>query len=203
MAQKMSGGDRLVAVLEGMAAQLKKNSWAARVVAFIADYLLCGMLSFLPATLIYQLLRGEGTFTGLADFVAAGHGMGVVVAVFVWSLAMTYAYYVLVPLKLMAGQTPGKRMVHLEVVMLNGNPASLSALSLRWAVMTFVETLATIGSAYVAQLFALLSPGSLSTSFSACGMVISVVSALYAWRNKEHRAFHDIIAGTWVYHDRG
>lgn len=204
MAQRMSGGDWLVATLDALGAQLKGNAWAARIVAFVIDYLLCGFISIIPGLVTYNLLiGGDGTFTSLANFVDAGKGLGITACVLALSLFLTFAYYVLVPLRLMPGQTPGKRLIHLEVVMLDGSAATLKALSLRWAVMTFVETLFTMGASYVMQFLEVLAPGSLSTTYSFVGMAISAASALYAWRNSEHRAFHDVVADTWVYHDRG
>ena len=202
MAEKMSGGDRLVLIVDALAAQLRHSPRAARVVAFIIDYLFAGIVSFVPAMLAYRFLVGPETLTGLADFLDAGVSVTIVVAVAVCSLALSYLYYVVLPCRAWPGQTPGKRLTHLEVVMLDGSRAGLRVLTVRWLVMTFVELVLTMPAAYVIELLEAAVP-TVASVYSTAGMVVSVLSAFFAWRSREHRALHDLAAGTWVYQDRG
>ena len=202
MAQKMSGGDRLVAVIEAWGAQLRTQPVPSRIVAAVMDYFFCGILSFLPASTAVSVLTGK-SLTSVTDLVAQGLGLNVAVCVVLSALLVSYIYYVVVPLRVMVGQTPGKRLLHLEVVMLDGSPATLKALSIRWAFLTFVETIFTLPSAFFIQLLQVVAGDTASTAFTMVGGVASAVSIVRAWIDREHRCLHDILAGTWVYLDRG
>ena len=131
-----SPGDRLVGMFEELGRTLDAKPLTARGVAFVFDYLLAGILSTIPLMIAFNL-TGAQNQTNLADLVDAGAGIAGLSATVAAALAVSYAYYVLIPYRLLPGRTFGKYLAHLEVVMLDGSAATLGALSIRWAFATF------------------------------------------------------------------
>ena len=183
---------------EKMVGSIEGSPLARRVLAFVSDYLIGGIVAMLPMGIASSFVS-NATLGDLSSCLEAGMGMGAVVAIVVSALALSYAYYVVLPLKVWPGQTVGKRLARLEVVMLDGSPATLRALSVRWAFTVFVETFFNICSSFVIQLLELTGGGVVSSSFALLGGAVSIVSALRVWRRGERRALHDVMAGTWVY----
>ena len=194
-----SPGDRLVALFEGIGRTLDTKPLAARAVAFVFDYLLAGMLSTAPLVIAFSL-TGAQNRASLTDLVDAGMGIAGLSATVAAALAISYAYYVLIPHRLLPGRTFGKYLAHLEVVMLDGSPATLGALSLRWAFATFAETLTTFASSLALQYVGLLGGQAAGSAYLTLGTLISLLTAWRMWRDHAtHRALHDIVAGTWVF----
>lgn len=197
----MSPGDRLNATIAEIGRKLDQSPFAARMVAFAVDYLLCGMLTIVPLLIAYKAAGGSETMSNLTDLQEVGMGMGAIAGVLLAALAISFAYFVLVPLKLLPGRTPGKRLLKLEVVMLDGTPATFGALALRWAFMTFVETLLTFVSGLAIQFGTmLLNSENVGNAYSMVGMGVSLITLWRIWAaTPDRRALHDLVAGTWVY----
>lgn len=192
-------GDRLNATFAEIGHVLDTKPFAARGVAVVIDYLLAGILSMLPMVTAFNMVGGQ-SMSSLVDLLEAGVGVAGLAGVVAAALLVSYAYYVLVPYKLLPGQTPGKYLTHQEIVMLDGSPATLSALSIRWAVMTFVETICTFPSAIVLQFVGLALGDGVATAYQTVGMIATAVTVfLVWWKTPARRALHDIVAGTWVY----
>lgn len=183
---------------EKMVGRIEESPLARRVLAFVSDYLIGGIIATLPLGIANSFVPNT-KLGDLSSCLNAGMGMGAVAAIVAAALVLSYAYYVVLPLKVWPGQTVGKRLARIEIVMLDGSPASLKALSVRWAFTVFVETFFNICSSYVIQLLELTGGGAVSSSFALLGGAVSIVSALRVWRRGERRALHDVMAGTWVY----
>ena len=184
--------------IEQVTSRIEQSPIAKRVLAFISDYLLGGIASMLPLSIVGSII-GAGTIGDLSTLIAGGLSILQLTGVVLLSFVISFAYFVIVPLKLWPGQTVGKRLAGIEVVMLDGSPASLKALMIRWAFMVFVETFFSINSSFVIQLLELTSGGASSSAFALLGGAVSIVSALRVFRDGERRALHDVMAGTWVY----
>lgn len=195
----LSPGDRLNLILAGIGQRLNTSPLAARAVASVIDFILCGILAIIPLVTAFNMVGGA-TMTSLEDLSTAGFGMGAIAGVLGASLLLSYAYYVLIPLKLMPGKTPGKYLINLEIVMVDGTPATLGALSIRWAFLTFCETLCTFASALVIQYVTMLAGETVGNAYTIAGALVTAVSAFMVWHNRpQRRAVHDLLAGTWVY----
>lgn len=182
---------------------MKRHPLAQRLVGFVIDYLLCGLLSFLPVMLPYFLMTGGEALADVSSYVPIGVGLPLVALFVLLGVALSWCYYVLVPLRVWPGQTPGKRIVGTEVVMADGGPAGLGALTVRWLAMLFLETLSMTATSFLMQLMALLLGDAAVNAWRIPGLAGNFVSLLLVWRGKAHRPLHDLVAGTWVYADRG
>lgn len=195
----LSPGDRLNLILGAIGYRLNGSPFAARAVASVIDFILCGILAIIPLVTAFNMVGGA-TMTSIADLATAGFSMGAIAGVLGASLLLSYAYYVLIPLKLLPGKTPGKYLINLEIVMVDGTPATLAALSKRWAFLTLCETLCTFGSALLIQYVTLLAGDVVGNAYTVAGAAVTAVSAWMVWHNKpQRRALHDLLAGTWVY----
>lgn len=195
----LSPGDRMNLMIDDFSRRLDGNPFAARAVACVVDYLLCGVVAMIPLVMAFNG-AGGASLTNVSDLAKQGFDTLAVACVLAACLLASYAYYVLIPLKLLPGKTPGKYLCHLEIVMLDGTPATLGALSLRWAFMTFAETMLTFASALVIQFITLVGPNMAGDIYTFVGGGVSLISAWLVWTRKpDRRALHDLVAGTWVY----
>ena len=181
-----------------MVERINGSPVARRFAAFVIDYLLCGFVAMIPSIVAYSLLVG-GTMTDLSGFVDAGYGVGLVTVLALLSLAVSFCYHVIVPWRVWPGQTVGKRQNGLEVVMMDGSTASLATLAIRWATMTFVETLMTVCASFVIQLVNIVCGPTVGTAYTVFGMVVSLFALSRVLWGKLRRPPHDVLAGTWVY----
>lgn len=197
--ESLTPGDRVNLILDALGQRIGQNPFVARAVACLIDYLLCGMLAMAPLVVAIQWAN-DSSITRLTDFAGAGWGTPAIAGVLAMVLLASYVYYVLIPWKLLPGRTPGKYPFKLEVVMLDGSPATLGALTLRWAFMTFVETVLTFASALIIQYVTLLGGDTAGNAYTMVGTAASVISAWRVWTGTpDRRALHDLVAGTWVY----
>ena len=197
--EPLSPGDRVNLILDALGQRIGQNPFVARAVACVIDYLLGGMLVMAPLVVAIQWV-GDSSITRLTDFAGAGWGSLSIAGVLAMALFASYAYYVLIPWKLLPGKTPGKYLFKLEVVMLDGSPATLGELSVRWAFMTFVETVLTFASALIIQYVTLLCGDTAGNVYTMLGAAASAISAWRVWTSApDRRALHDLVAGTWVY----
>lgn len=188
----------LEAWVERTVEQIKGSPVKRRFAAFAIDYLLCGFVAMIPSIAAYSLLVG-GTMTDLSGFIDAGYGVGLVTLLVLVSLAISFCYHVIVPCRVWPGQTVGKRQMGLEVVMMDGSAASLATMAIRWAIMTFVETLMTVCASFLIQLVTIVCGPTVSSAYTAVGMLVSLYALSRVLWGKLHRPPHDVIAGTWVY----
>lgn len=195
----LSPGDRLNLTIDAMGRKLSTNVFASRAVALVIDFILCGILCIVPLVTTFNIAGGD-TMTTLTDLTSVGMGKAAIGGVLAASLLVSYIYYAIIPLKLLPGKTPGKYLIGLEIVMLDGSPATWKALSLRWLFMTFFETLFTFASALLLQYVTLLAGDQVANGYNIAGALVSAVSTWFVWHNAPHRrALHDLVAGTWVY----
>lgn len=195
----LSPGDRLNLILAAIGLRLNQSPFAARVVASVIDFILCGIVAIVPLVTAFNMVGGA-TMTSVSDLASVGFSTVAITGVLALSLLFSWAYHVLIPLKLIPGKTPGKYLINLEIVMVDGSPATLQALSIRWAFLTVCETLCTFASALLIQYVTLLFGETVGNAYTFAGALVTAISAWMVWHNKpQRRALHDLLAGTWVY----
>lgn len=198
----LSPGDRINLIIASFGLTLDTKPFAARLVGLGVDYLLCGALTMIPIVLAINI-GGIPEATGIDAMVARGMPLSFVALAIAAALLVSCAYYVVIPLVLLPGKTPGKYCTHREVVMRDGSPATLRALLLRWLVLTFCETICTFASSLFIQFIAILTNSAVGIAYNTFGAIVTAISAwLVFTRTPDRPALHDIVAGTRVRLDR-
>lgn len=198
----LSPGDRINLTIASFGLALDSKPFAARMVALGVDYLLCGALTMLPVVLAIKI-AGIPDANGIDAMISGGMSLTHVALVVAGALLVSCAYYVVIPLTLLPGKTPGKCCTHREVVMRDGSPATLRALLIRWAVLTFCETISTFASSLLIQYISVLAGGMVGNIYNMLGAAATAASAgLVFSKAPERLALHDIAAGTKVRLDR-
>ena len=190
--QPKTWGDRMVEQL---------NAWPlmTRILAFITDFI-CGAVGTVAViALPYYFMTGGKTVSTLSDYLEAGVSMPVVVLLVLVALFFSWCYYVLIPTRVWPGQTLGKHLGGLEMVMTDGSTATIDTLTARWFVMLIAETPFMAVTSYVMQLVGLVAGNTVLSAWQMVGIAGSLISLVMMIRSKDHRALHDRVAGTWVY----
>lgn len=198
----LSPGDRINLIIASFGLTLDTKPFAARLVGLGVDYLLCGALTMIPIVLAVNI-AGVPEATGIDSMVAGGMPLSHVALAIIAALLISCAYYVVIPLKMLPGKTPGKYCTHREIAMRDGNPVTLRALLVRWLVLTFCETICTFASSLFIQFISILTNNMVGIAYNTFGAIVTAISAwLVFTRTPDRPALHDIAAGTRVYLDR-
>ena len=172
---------------------------AQRVLAFVTDYILCGVLCLIPLVVPYYWMNGGALLYDVADYTKIGLSLPVVGLIVLVACAISWWYYVIIPTRVWTGQTPGKRLAGIEVVTVDGEVAGIKTLTIRWAVMFFLEILFMMATSFALQFFDMVLPGIVMAGWRYVGMAASVFSVFATWLDRYHLSLHDRIARTWVY----
>lgn len=198
----LTPGDRVNLTIASFGLTLDSKPFAARLVALAVDYLLCGVLAMIPVLAAIKV-AGIQDASGIDSMVAAGMPLAHIGLAVAGALLVSCAYYVVIPLKLLPGKTPGKYCTHREVVMQDGSPATLRALLVRWAVLTFCETISTFASSLLIQFISVLAGSTTGNAYNMFGAAATAISAWLVFSGAPERlALHDLAAGTMVRLDR-
>lgn len=198
----LSPGDRINLILASFGRTLDSKPFAARVVALMADFLICGFFLMIPVTISINM-AGVPEANGFDAMHEAGMSFGALALTLSAALLVSCIYYVLVPYRLLPGKTPGKLFTHRKIVMQDGSAATLSALFVRWLVMTFCETISTFASTLFIQFVSIFLGSTVGNAYNMLGGLITAISAwLVFTRTPDRLALHDIAAGTCVRLDR-
>ena len=187
-------GDRMVEQL---------NAWPlmTRILAFIIDFICGAVATVAVIALPYYFMTGGKTVSTLSDYLEAGVAVHVVALLVLVALFFSWCYYVLIPTRVWPGQTLGKHLGGLEMVMTDGSIATIDTLTARWFVMLIAETPFMAVTSYVMQLGGLAAGNTVLSAWQMVGIAGSLISLVMMIRSKDHRALHDRVAGTWVYSD--
>lgn len=185
-------GDRMVAQLE---------AWPlmTRVLAFVTDFICGAVATVIVIALPYYFISGGKTLSTLSEYLDAGVSTPVVALLVLVALFFSWCYYVLVPTRVWPGQTFGKHLGNLEMVMTDGSAATMDTLTARWFTMLIAETPYMAVTSYVMQLVGMVAGNTVLSVWQMAGLVGSLISLIMMIRSKDHRALHDRVAGTWVY----
>jgi uncharacterized RDD family membrane protein YckC len=145
-----------------------------RVLAFIIDILILGVIVFLISYLLGNVISLFGPFSRLIGIAIALAYFGIFNSSFL----------------LLDGKTPGKRVMHLSVVNAKGEPISLRLSLLRSLILVLILINIPLLNKYV--------------WFNALLFGLGVAMAyLLLFNRPSHQMLDDLLAGTYVVHDEG
>ena len=187
-------GDRMVEQL---------NNWPlmTRVLAFITDFICGAVTTVAVIALPYYFITSGETISTLSDYLKVGVSTPVVALLVLVALFLSWCYYVLIPTRVWPGQTLGKHLGGLEIVMTDGSAATIDTLTARWLTMFIAETPFMAVTSYVMQFVGMVAGNTVLSAWQIVGLAGSLISLVMMIRSKDHRALHDRVAGTWVYSD--
>ncbi|WP_155286885.1 RDD family protein [Lacticaseibacillus zhaodongensis] len=172
----------------------------ARVISGVIDWLLGGVVSGLPAVLIFAILSGKSKpVTSLYVYLSAGISRQVTIFTALLCLLFGLFYYVFVPWKIFPGQTVGKRMMHAKIVRRDGKPLTFGLLLARqFGFLVLIEGAATATSTYVKVFITLAARYYVDAYLTMFWFVLTLISMVLVFGNGKHLALHDRALGTMV-----
>ncbi|MCR5491047.1 MAG: RDD family protein [Bacilli bacterium] len=114
--------------------------------------------------------------------------------------------YYLIPAIKKRGTTFGKKVLHIEPVMMDGNPITLPAIFARGSIEILLNCWAIPLSGFFIYGFDSLTVPFIAIGgfvlqlsvFFLAGFILSIASLIFAMVRKDNRALTDLAAGTWV-----
>lgn len=172
----------------------------SRLYAYVIDWILGGIVTGLPAVLLYAALtRRNDMLTDLYVFEALGYPQFVGIAAGALCIVAAIAYFVVIPTVVWPGQTPGKRFAHVRVATLDGSVPSLGRLVWRQVFVAFLlEGSGYVASRYIREILVLATRVDVNYYWEIAGMVVTAVSLVLFLVLRSRRCVHDFLAGTCV-----
>ena len=174
-----------------------------RIAAFVCDYLMLLVITVALTMLPFYYLTGGGVTASIADYATIGFGVPVVVGIALAATALSWVYCALLPATAWSGRTLGKRWTNTEVVMVDGSPAGLGRLTLRWLFMLVAEAPALFATIDLRQLFGLLGFDAVANVWNIASWVVLAASFIMMLGTDYHQSLHDRLLGTWVWNGNG
>lgn len=178
---------------------------ASRMYAYIIDWALGGVISGFPGVFLYAAItRRSDMFTDLYTFEALGYPWAVGMLAGLLCVIAALIYFVYIPVKVWPGQTVGKRVSHVRVVRMNGEPVGFGRMFVRIALIGFLlEGSGFVVSRYIREMAVLTTRIDVNYYWEIAAVVITLVSGLLAMFHPSRRALHDFVAGTQVVPAKG
>lgn len=165
-----------------------------RFFAYLIDWYLGALATAVPISIAASALTGDITNQQLVDF-PMPYGILAGAA----ALLAACAYYIVIPLALWQGQTPGKRICRIRIEMADGSPVDLPHLALRQIVGVFLLSgVIANASAIWHQMLTIATQVNFVHPLMYAGFAVTAVSCLMILFRGDHRCLHDFIGGTKV-----
>lgn len=203
-----ASGMAVAAVAAGAPTAPAASAWvpnapvASRFYAYAIDWAAGGIISGLPAVLLYAALtKSQDMFTDLYVFEALGFPWAVGMLAGALCVAAAIGYYVVVPWKVWPGQTLGKHLMKLRVARADATASSVTVpqLLVRQVIVGFLfEGSAYVVARYIREMAVLLTRVDVNYYWEIAGMVVTLISAVMAFVLPARRALHDYLSGTRV-----
>lgn len=176
-----------------------------RILAFMLDWFIAGILSGLPAVITYSQLTGTGKpIKDMYVFEALGYGKSLTLMLALACMAIGFLYYVIIPWKVYPGQTLGKKMLNLKIVSTKGKQIGFETYFLRnFLLLFFAEGVATPLSMYIRAFFTTITRFYVDTYLSWMWNVITIISMIMLFYSRKHLALHDYVSKTSVIKIKG
>ena len=179
--------------------QRKDAPTTNRLMAYAIDWALGGIVSGLPAVLIYGFVtQSNEMFSDLYVFEALGYSKWLALFTGLLCLVFSYLYYVVIPYKKFKGQTIGKKIMKIEIVSQQETPVSLKQLWIHNACILLLECPMYVISRYFLQMITLIIRFQVESVWTFVGIALTIVSSFMVIYTKDHLAIHDRLSKTKV-----
>lgn len=172
-----------------------------RIIAYMIDWGLGGIICGLPATLMYGGITGRSDmFSDLYVFPSLNYPTYISYLTGLLCILVAYVYYIYIPYKKFPGQTLGKRIMKIKIVNNDdyGN-VTLKALLIRQAIGLFLlEGSAIVVSDYLRQMLTLASGFYFEYYLEIIATFITMISGVIVMATPSQRSIHDYLAKTRV-----
>jgi uncharacterized RDD family membrane protein YckC len=172
----------------------EKAPIARRFVSYIIDWYVGGLCTAFPISIVSQKLMGTMKNQNLLLF-------DDLYALSVGACALVFAifYFVIVPTYIWKGQTVGKRICKLKVVVTNEKEVTLKNMLIRQVIGMFVlEGAMLSASAIWHQMLSIVTNYNFITLFMYVGFGVTAISVLLLLFTNDGKALHDYLGSTKV-----
>ena len=177
-----------------------KVKFSKRLIAYVIDWVLGGIITGLPAVFIYAgVTKRTDMFSDLYVFPSLGYSSFWSYLAGILCIVFGLIYFVYIPYKKYPGQTIGKRLMKLKIARIDGKELDLKTLFIRQVCgLMLLEGVSTIVTTYLRQLITLATGFYVDTYLMIVGYAITIVSTVLVFNTPSARSIHDYLAQTTV-----
>lgn len=172
-----------------------------RLIAYLIDWGLGGIISGLPATLIYGGVTGRSDmFSDLYVFPSLEYPTWISYVTGILCIIVAYFYYIYIPYKKYPGQTLGKHIMKIKIVNNDDySDVSLKTLLIRQGIGLFLlEGSAIVVSSYLRQMLTLATGFYVEYYLQIIAYIVTMISGVIVMATPSQRSIHDYLAKTRV-----
>jgi uncharacterized RDD family membrane protein YckC len=177
---------------ETTASVLKLATPGQRIIAYILDAiilsipLLCVILPIAFSLGIFASAVDSSTSRSVTGNPLIGAGTNIFVSFLIGfvALAISFVYYVIIPTKVLQGQTPGKKLMNLKMVRENGGDVDLMDLVKRYGINFALSLISNIPF--------------LNLIACCAGPIIGITNVVMLFSDEKNQTLFDKVAGTLV-----
>lgn len=174
---------------------------AKRVCAYLIDWFLSSLAALFPICMLWSALTHQTETMTQATVFALRDQAGMMPAVLaaIAGLILSLTYMVIIPWKVTPGQTPGKRMMNLQMVSKDGSPLGLKKLLIRQIFGgLLLEGMLYTGSSLLQDTISLTTGLNLTGILTYASLLLTVISLIMAMAAPSRRMLHDYLAGSRI-----
>lgn len=167
-----------------------------RVLAYVVDWYIGGVISSIPIQIIYQFIVKQEVILANSIFILPKE-WELIAGLFV--LIIAFVYYILIPAYVWKGQTLGKKLLNIQIVNEDYSDITFKRLCIRQIVFMFlIEGRFIMPSTIFHEMLSILLQYNIVGIMSYICYCITFISVFMAIQLKSQRTLHDILGQTKV-----
>lgn len=166
-----------------------------RLIAFVIDWYLASLIAGIPILLIYGMSTGKDDVAVSLTSLSFGYAMiaGTI------AIALSTAYYVLIPTYVYKGQTLGKKAIGVKILCDDDSEITIKTVFKREIVgVLLVEGGIVAASGYLRQMIGLIFSPTIYTILAVISTVITVVSIIMLYASPKKKMIHELVSKTRI-----